>query len=418
MSALLWPALGLAALHLLGAGLVGLATRGGVRAALASPSAALVGLAAAHAVSLGTGGLPLGLGLALSAWLARPTPGAPLPGRAWAALAALAVVVLARPWAPTMWDELVWLGKARLESLGFGEGVRAALDPAQRLVPPGYPPLWPAAVGWLSLGHDALEAQVVAGSLLVLLAAAAALEAWWPAARPGASRAPWVALAVVLAAPLALVHLRSVYLDLPVGLLAVALLGHLVRAAERPEGGLAPAALAVAVVLPALKDEGLAHALAAAGAVLLVAFRRPGAWRRLLPAALALASTGTWRALAQLHGVQPVDHALASPYWPWAPVLLELLGKHAADVWTWGLFWPVALAALVAGRREGPGDGALRAMLALALGLLSLALLTGPERVRVFAENGTLLNRMLVQLWPAAALVVLRALAPRQLESA
>ena len=37
-------------------------------------------------------------------------------------------------------------------------------------------------------------------------------------------------------------------------------------------------------------------------------------------------------------------------------------------------------------------------------------LVAGPPRVRAFAENGTLLNRVLVQLWPLAVALLLAAL--------
>jgi hypothetical protein len=237
----------------------------------------------------------------------------------------------------------------------------------------------------------------VAAALLVVLATAAAMEAW--------EASGWELAVGLLAAPLVLVHVRSIYVDLPVGLLALALLGHLVRQGA----GLAPVAVALAAVLPALKDEGLAHALAATAAAGVVGRGRAGAWRLWLPGVVALASTGVWRWLAWAHGVENVDHSLVSPLWSWAPTLGRLLVLHAADVWTWGVFWPVVLAVAVASC-AGPEDRAVRGFLVAALGLLGLALLTGPERVRVFAENGTLVNRMLVQLWPAAAVLVWRGL--------
>jgi hypothetical protein len=69
------------------------------------------------------------------------------------------------------------------------------------------------------------------------------------------------------------------------------------------------------------------------------------------------------------------------------------------------------LAALVL-RALPPPARALRVLLLGNLAFTLAALLVGPERVRVFAENGTLLNRYLVQLWPAAALLLLSALPP------
>jgi len=142
--------LGLAIFHLVGSVIRHFICRCGWRVALASPSSAWFAIAVAFAGSLGVAGMGilvvLGGVTALSPSLSPSGRGRFFP------LVILAVVVLARPWVPTAWDEFIWLGKARFESLGFGAGIQAALDPAQHVIPAGYPPLWPAAVGWLSLG--------------------------------------------------------------------------------------------------------------------------------------------------------------------------------------------------------------------------------------------------------------------------
>lgn len=312
----------------------------------------------------------------------------------WPVLLVLGVLVLARPWVPTEWDEFVWLAKARFESLGFGAGITAALDPAQKVIPAGYPPLWPAAVGWLSLGHDSLSTHVVAASLLVLLCVFTALESI------DAVRPRWLAVAVLASAPLAWVHLRSTYVDLPIGLLGLALFGLLRSDSSRP-----PLLAAVlAVVLTGFKDEGLAQVLAATAAVLLLHGLRA---RLFLPAVAALVTMATWRWLVHLHGVPLFDHALGSPQWDWVPLLLRLSALHATDVFSWGVAWAVTFAVLLSPAKDST-QRALKVMLLLLALFASAALLGGPERVRVFAENGTLLNRLLLQLWPTAALLVLR----------
>ena len=303
---------------------------------------------------------------------------------------------------PTQWDELVWLAKARLESLGFGNSVKAALDPTQGLVPSGYPPLWPSAVGWLSLGRDSLTSHTLAATAMVLLALAAALEAWWHRLRD----ARWFALAALLA-PLIWVHLRSTYLDLPVGLLGVALLGHLLTHSTRPP----VIALAIAVVAAGLKDEGVTHTLAATIASLaIVAASRRKSWRLLLPAALAVATALGWRFLSTLSGVHDSDHDLGTAYWHWAPRLLTLVVLHASALSSWGIFWAVALAAFLMPTSDQQQRG-LKVAMACNVAFMIVALLCGPERVRVFAENGTLINRLLVQLWPIGAVGVTLALA-------
>lgn len=393
---------GVLLLHALGAGLLALASatpRPALRSALRSPTSAWAGLAVLYGLALGLPGLGLLAVLAVAAALARRASAGPV-GFPWPLLLGLAALVFLRPWVPTQWDEFVWLGKARLVSQGFGAGIAGALDPAQRLIPPGYPPLWPSAVGWLSLGVDALEAHVTAGSALVLLAAAAALEAWLPAF--ASRRPPLPVLLAAVAAPLAWVHLRSTYVDLPVGLLGLALAGHLVHA---PAGRPAPLALALAVALVGFKDEGLAHLAAATVAGFVASPDRRAAWRLALPLAVGLVAAGTWRLLSLQHGVANTDHALGVPYWPWAPTLLRLLWQHATDLFSWGVVWPVTAAVLL----RAPGSAGVRGVRALlGANLLFVAggLLAGPERVRVFAENGTLVNRLLLQLWPAAALAL------------
>ncbi len=396
--------LGVALLHGFGAALLAGASPtpgAALRAALRSPSSAWAGLAVLHALSLGLAGLPL-LGVVAAAVVLLRQPAAAPVAYPWRLSAVVAALVLLRPWVPTHWDEYVWLGKARLESLGFGGGVRAALDPALHLLPAGYPPLWPSAVGWLSLGVDSLEAHVTAGSVLVLLSAAAAVEAWAPfvEARGGASR---LALGAVLATPLVWVHLRATYVDLPVGLLGLALLGQLLRS---PGGRPPVASLALAVALVGFKDEGLAHLFAAAAAAFAAAGVVRARWRLALPAAVGLVAAASWRALTWQHGVTNVDHALGAPQWGWAPELAELLWLHATDLFSWGIFWAVAVAVLV--RATGGGElRALRVLVVANLAFVALGLLCGPERVRAFAENGSLVNRLLLQLWPGAALAVL-----------
>lgn len=393
--------LGLTLVHLAGASLLAIASPARLLGVLRSPAAAWVAVAALYAAALGLAGLPLLGVLAVAALVARRRPAStpvadPVP---WPWLLALAVVVLARPWVPTLWDEFVWLAKARFEALGFGAGVRAALDPSQHLIPPGYPPLWPSAVGWLTLGEDSLQAQVLGSSLLLLLAAGTALEGLGAARQelPGPLRPARAAtgLVLALAAPYVWVHWRSCYVDLPVGLLSLALLANL----------LVPSRLllatVLALVLAASKDEGLAHVLAAAAAAGLV--RR--SWDALLPAAAGITASVAWRWLAASHGVSSVDHALGTPAWSWLPTVGRLLLLHASDVETWGVFWALVVAALLRGGTS-PLGRALRGLLCVSGGLLIGALLVGPERVRVFAENGTMLNRLLLQLWPAAAVLV------------
>jgi hypothetical protein len=391
---------GLALFHLAGAALRQALTRCGWKFALTSPSSSWFAISVAFACSLGPAGVVILIALTFVFLIGRPFALEPPPqGGKARSLALLGLVVLARPPVPTWWDEFVWLGKARFESLGFGSGVLAALDPAQHVIPAGYPPLWPAAVGWLSLGHDALSTHVFAASLLVLLCAATALESLT------IERPRLLIFAVLAAAPLVWAHARSTYVDLPVGLLGVAIIGLLLRSTETHRPPLLAAVLSVS--LTGFKDEGLAQVLAATAAALLIQGIRH--WRLALPAFLSLLTMGLWRWLVQSNEVPLFDHALGFPQVDWIPKLFQLLTLHASDLFSWGVFWAVTLGVVLLPSRD-PTVRALRVMLVLLFFFLAVALLAGPERVRVFAENGTLLNRLLLQLWPCAAALVITGL--------
>ena len=70
----------------------------------------------------------------------------------------------------------------------------------------------------------------------------------------------------------------------------------------------------------------------------------------------------------------------------------------------------MAAVALLRAPRGAVGRS-VQVLLLANLAFVAFELLAGPERVRVFAENGTLVNRLLMQLWPIAALALLLALA-------
>lgn len=382
-------------LHLFGAGLRVALTRVSFRQALERPSSLWFSIVAAYCVSLGWAGLVLGVTLlAVSRAGLSPLPDAtPLRGVEIAAFVALAALVLARPLTPTQWDEFVWIAKARLESLGFGAGVRVALDSSMGVIPPGYPPLWPASIGWLSLHVDEIGADVLSGSLLMLASAATLVEVW-----RAERRESWLLLAVLFASPLIWVHLRSTYVDLPVGLLSASLAMALLRNGDRPPY----LSVLLAVVLAAFKDEGLLHVFSATAAALAVRGWR--SWRLTLPAVAALVAAGLWKLLLSLHAVTGKDHAVGAPAWREAANMLKLLLFHMFDLHSWGVFW--AFAAVALGLAKSELAKGLRLSLLGLFAVTFFALLAGPERVRVFAENGTLLNRLLLQLWPTAALLI------------
>ncbi|MBL8910936.1 MAG: hypothetical protein JNM17_09565 [Archangium sp.] len=392
-------------IHALGALVLAVVDRRAPFDALRTPASFFVGLALLFAASLGLPGVAIVSSIALGVWLSprRLEAAAPLSLAPFIFIAGLTVWVLVRPWVPLYWDEFVWLAKARLGSLAFDGVVTASLDSTQGVIPAGYVPLWPSAVGWLSLGDDELGQHVFSSTLLVLACAGVAIEAWWDTL----AKAKGWAIVVLISAPLGLVHLKSIYVDLPVGLLGLALLGRLLDA----RAGLG--SIAIAVCLAGFKDEGVTQVLAATLAAVLASRREDVPftpwWRRIGPLVAAVAVVLTWRTLLNTKGVTVSDHALNSPAWGWLSTFAKLLVLHASDVFSWGVTWAVVLA-VVARRMTDRHSRALRWLLVGNFLLLTAALLSGPERVRVFAENGTLLNRLLLQSWPAAVALILTAI--------
>jgi hypothetical protein len=365
-----------------------------------------------------------------------------LRARRWWGIAAavLALVVICRPATLTYWDSFVWLAKARIESGGWGALRNAALDQSADVVPSGYPLLWPLAASWLSMGGRSMEALAAGAAAMTLVTLMLFLDAAADASgldRPAPETAPsegtgattgdvrWAPLALVLVGitPLVFVHLRSSYADLPVGLLAATCTLRLVRSVER--GGDAPGDLSIAamtaVALAGMKDEGMAHVAALVVALIVVKTWKLWAGERLplapgiaVLAAAAIPFNG-WRMLLAAHHVIDGDHRPSTPDFEAAGAIGRTVLTHLADTRSWGALWPVAFAcaALVLARGKTFRAATRLATLAfLAEGaLLGSAILFGPARVRVFAFEGTLVNRLLLQLAPAAGVMLMFALA-------
>jgi hypothetical protein len=342
---------------------------------------------------------------------------------------ALAVVAVLRPAVPMYWDAFVWLGKARIESTGLGGLRAAALDAGADVIPHGYPLLWPLEASWLSmLGKTAaaLVAGAAAATMLALLlfldAVAEAFEGGDVPVAGFDKRPRWAfggALALLLVTPMCWVHLRSAYADLPVGLLAATCtlrLGRCVEGSDDQRSDLTVALLAAAA-LAGTKDEGIGHVTAIVLATL--AAQPRGGRREALRWLSVLGSAAVvfvgWRALLDARHVVNTDHELSAPahvgaLGPLARVVLS----SAADTRTWGALWPIAIGAVAAvlGRASSFRPATRLAAYAL-LGqaaLLAAALVFGPERVRAFAFEGTLVNRLLVQLVPAVGALLALAL--------
>jgi hypothetical protein len=379
-----------------------------------------------------------------SRWGAAPaSPSAPFRAPPWWGIAAavLTLVVVCRPATPAYWDSFVWLAKARIESGGWSALRAATLDQSTGIVPSGYPLLWPLAASWLSMSGRSMEALAAGAAAMTLLTLMLFLDAAAgapgigqpvsvaPGAPGGAARADgeprWAALGLALVGvtPLVFVHLRSSYADLPVGLLAATCTLRLVRSVER--GGDAPGDLSVAamtaVALAGIKDEGMAHVVALVVALIVVKVWKLWAGERLplAPGVAVLAAAAIpfngWRLLLASHHVVDADHSLGRPDLHAAGAIGRTVLAQLADTRTWGALWPIAFAcaALVLARGNTFRSATRLATFAfLAEGaLLVSAIVFGPARVRVFAFEGTLVNRLLLQLAPAAGAMLMLALA-------
>ncbi len=410
---------------------------------------AMCGIVACFAAALHPAVLAALVALALVGRLASARRGVAAPRAAWdwfalrsapwwgIAAVVLTLVVVCRPANLAYWDSFVWLAKARIESEGWGALRTAALDQSTDVVPSGYPLLWPLAASWLSMSGRSMEALAAGAAAMTLVTLLLFLDAAADAAgfscAPGApgegedattSEPRWAALGLALVAltPLVFVHLRSAYADLPVGLLAATCTLRLARSVERGDapGDLAVAAM-TATALAGIKDEGMAHVVALVVALIAVKVWKLWAGERLplapgmaVLAAAAIPFNG-WRLLLSSHHVVDADHSLSRPDFHAAGAIGRTVLTNMTDTRSWGALWPIAFAcaALVLARGKTFRSATRLATFAfLAEGaLLVAAIVFGPARVRAFAFEGTLVNRLLLQLAPAAGVMLMFALA-------
>jgi hypothetical protein len=323
----------------------------------------------------------------------------------------LACIACLRASAPIYWDEFVWLWKSRLELQGWGSLRAASLDPHGGVFPPGYPLLWSLAPAWFAwpLRRAPLETAAI-WPLLV------ALSIWMTALRgsmrdEGSSRLGLGAAAFLFATtPLLVVHLRSSYVDLSVGLLAssIALMNTNTSSRFSVAARVVPALLLVGA-----KDEGIAHLAAISCTAIvfsLAAQRKRSALEAGAVLMLGAVPFVAWRVLLARHGIRDTHHVLGACAFDDAHALTQAFASSPFDLETWGVLWALssgaALVALFArDRKLAPTRMLVIALLAQTAFLLA-GILCGPERVREFAFGGSVLHRVLVQLAPGAVAIV------------
>lgn len=345
--------------------------------------------------------------------VASPRSRSPLVDRAAISLGAaivgaITLLVAWRTWVPLYWDEFVWLAKARIESdRPFGL-VGEVLHANTSAIPVGYPPLEPLSVAALS-GWSSDRATLVAGTVLlqIVIASSFVLLAV-DRTRPDERRS--LALGMALGtAPLVLLHLRSAYVDLETGLLAGTLLLLL-------ELGLGRAASVVAIVLVGMKDEGTVHLVAVTSAVFFSSLlrRKPSSARSAFAAAVTgLVPFALWHEKLARAGIVRTDHALGGLAYTRLPALVRMAFAHAVEVLSWGPLWAVVAGMVVAAalRPRAFGRSAqLRLFVIVAqVVVFVFGLLATNGRVMEFAQGGTLIGRLLVELAPVAMLAVTAA---------
>ena len=343
---------------------------------------------------------------------------APLLALAATSLVFLVAALFDRAATPYFWDAFVWLAKARFAAGGLEGLIRGGLHTTlPPFIPSGYPLFEPLIVALLA-GLSPRPESVVAGaigleilSILLFLSAIADDERLEPRART--ARLATVAF-VLLACPLVLVHLRSAYVDLPLGLLV----GAFAVLLPRPGAGFACAVLAVAAA--ALKDEGMVHvaAITVTGVGYgLVRVRDVALVRRSIASGLSAAAVmAAWHLRLSLSGIPNTDHALSIPEWQRLHALSSAALGHALEFKSWGALGALGVGGIVAVAIRpplAPHDSFWFAALLLADSLvLFAARLATPALVMEFATEGTLLNRLAMQLAPLAALLTAAWMAP------
>jgi hypothetical protein len=320
------------------------------------------------------------------------------------------------------WDAwAVWNLRARFLVHG-GTRWQDALSPLIGWSHPDYPLLLPASVArvWLHVRRDVAAGPAAIAALFTTATVALAIAA--PAVAGGSWRALVTAL-LVLGGPALVTLGASQYADVPQAFFVLAPLALLCVVDHRP-GPERARVLALAGVLGGLgawvKNEGTLALLALLAARVAVVGLRAGAaaaWRDLRPMLLGLA---------------PIAVIVGYHRWALAPPGYLLAGQTASSLagrlvdparyatilrglgqelwhlggWITGVAVLATAAALLGMGRPGrAGAGPSTAALALAvtlLGVLGVYLVTP---LPLEWQVGTSLGRLLLQLWPSAALV-------------
>jgi hypothetical protein len=207
-----------------------------------------------------------------------------------------------------------------------------------------------------------------------------------------------IPLALVLLSPFALVHMRSGYADLAVGLLSAVLALAMSAAFEQPRMMRLGWMALVSTLLLQTKQDGMVLCVAVALTSALMVTRRGQMFRRVvgLEAIVIVINLAGWALLLQrLYGPDMATgerHIVGFNIRAAATFLYEI-ARHALDVDSWGILWP-ALIALAIWRR----DARWPAFIVIAVGGYGLAHMLGPPQLLQPLRDGHVMNRLLLQI--------------------
>ena len=342
----------------------------------------------------------------------------PVAGRALVVAGVLLLTVLVTaPRVPYEWDAAsTWIARAEQERETAGVLLAAMRTPGDwpllmpeigaHVFPVGHVMIVGALARALPAGVSAKRAaDAWLGVLLLLL-----LWSLHGVVAPEARLVDMLPSLLIFACPFTVVHLRSGYADLFVGVLAATASVCAIRAVEAPTIGRWLAWVAVASVLCQTKTDGVILLMASSAAALAMAARRRlWSWRvAALHTLVPLVNVGGWWLLMrQLYGpaFPPLTRAVSGFELAQGSRFLYEAARHLLDVDTWGWTWGLLLGVAVARRNV-----LWACQVGVAIGLYTAAHVIGAAQMTHVLSLGIIMNRLLLQVlvgsipfaWPLA----------------
>ena len=347
--------------------------------------------------------------------------------RARSVLVAVAVIFFAvlttEPRVPYEWDAAAWwIPRAEMEREHSGRLLAMMRTPEEwGLLLPGigthvYPIAYPMVVGALArLLPPNVSALRASGAWLALLVAVLLVQIGRRLDDTDGALAV-LPLALVLLSPFTIVHARSGYADLSVGLLGALLVLAMDTAFDRATMTRLVWMVLVSTVLLQTKQDGLVICTAVAVSAAVVRHHRTSTfWRvTILEFFVIIANAAGWWVLVHwLYGPQipPTFRALVGFDLRVSMTFGYQVARHALDIDTWGVLWPT-LVVWAYWRR----DRRWLVFVGAALAGYGLTHVMGPGRLLQFLRDGAVMNRLLLQIAVTAVPFTVDRLTARRLE--